>query len=61
MNTNYENIPIFLSSNSNSSNGEIDYDKISSIRGMDIIIHTSAKNDEQAKELLKGFNFPFYN
>ncbi|MCF7810366.1 50S ribosomal protein L5 [bacterium] len=38
---------------------EIDYDKVVSIHGMDITICTTAKNDEEAKELLKGFGFPF--
>ena len=40
---------------------EIDYDKIDSLRGMDITITTSAKTDEEAKALLKGFSFPFKN
>ncbi|EDP98672.1 50S ribosomal protein L5 [Shewanella benthica] len=38
---------------------EIDYDKIDKIRGMDIVITTSAKNDEEGQALLEGFNFPF--
>ena len=38
---------------------EIEYDSVDSIRGMDIIFVTSAKSDEEAKELLNGFNFPF--
>ena len=38
---------------------EIDYDQIDVIRGMDITITTSAKNDEEALALLKAFNFPF--
>ncbi|MCQ2534087.1 MAG: 50S ribosomal protein L5 [Clostridia bacterium] len=38
---------------------EIDYDKIDKIRGMDIIIVTTAKNDEQAFELLKLIGMPF--
>ena len=38
---------------------EIDYDKIDQIRGMDIIIVTSAKTDQEAKALLKGFDMPF--
>ena len=38
---------------------EIDYEKIDSIRGLDISITTSAKNDEEAKLLLEEFNFPF--
>lgn len=38
---------------------EINYDKIDQIRGMDIIIVTTAKTDEEAKALLTGFNMPF--
>ena len=38
---------------------EINYDNIDNIRGMDICINTSANNAEQAKALLKAFNFPF--
>tara|TARA_B100000287_G_C20542620_1_gene745268 strand:+ start:571 stop:1116 length:546 start_codon:yes stop_codon:yes gene_type:complete len=38
---------------------EIDYDKIDNIRGLDISIITSAKNDDNAKLLLEEFNFPF--
>ena len=38
---------------------EIDYDKVDSIRGMDIIICTTADNDAEAKALLKHFNMPF--
>ena len=38
---------------------EIDYDKIDAIRGMDISITTTAKNDEQGRALLDAFNFPF--
>ena len=38
---------------------EIDYDKTDKIKGLDIIICTSARNDEEALELLKGFNMPF--
>ena len=37
---------------------EIEYDKIDKIRGMDITISTSAKTDDEAKALLKAFNFP---
>lgn len=37
---------------------EIDYDKIDAIRGMDITITTSARTDDEAKALLKAFNFP---
>ena len=38
---------------------EIDFDKVDKIRGMDIAITTSATKDEEAKELLHCFNFPF--
>ena len=38
---------------------EIDYDKVDTIRGMDIIICTTAKTDDEARELLAGFNMPF--
>lgn len=37
---------------------EIEYDKIDEIRGMDITITTSAKSSDEAKALLKAFNFP---
>ncbi len=40
---------------------EIDYDKIDAVRGMDIIIRTTAKSDAEAKALLKGFDMPFVN
>ncbi|ACR47764.1 50S ribosomal protein L5 [Rickettsia peacockii str. Rustic] len=40
---------------------EINYDKIDTIRGMDITIVTSAKTDQESKFLLSGFNLPFYN
>jgi len=40
---------------------EIDYDKIDGVRGMDIIICTTAKTDQEAKALLKGFEMPFIN
>ena len=38
---------------------EIDYDKVDKIRGMDIIVCTTANSDEEARALLKEFNFPF--
>ena len=38
---------------------EIDYDKVDTIRGMDIIFVTTADTDEEAKALLKGFDMPF--
>ena len=38
---------------------EIDYDQIDKLRGMDIVITTSATNDEQGRALLSAFNFPF--
>ncbi len=40
---------------------EIDYDKVDKVRGMDIIICTTAQTDAEAKALLRGFDFPFYN
>jgi large subunit ribosomal protein L5 len=40
---------------------EIDYDKMDSVRGMDIVICTTAKTDAEAKALLKGFDMPFTN
>jgi large subunit ribosomal protein L5 len=40
---------------------EIDYDKIDSLRGMDICITTTAKTDEEGRALLAAFNFPFKN
>ncbi|MDQ4148982.1 MAG: 50S ribosomal protein L5 [Actinomycetota bacterium] len=38
---------------------EIDYDKIGKVRGMDITIVTTARNDEEGKALLDAFGFPF--
>lgn len=38
---------------------EIEYDKVDKIRGMDIVICTTASNDEEAKELLSAFKMPF--
>jgi large subunit ribosomal protein L5 len=40
---------------------EINYDKVDTVRGMDVIIVTTAKTDAEAKALLKGFNMPFVN
>lgn len=40
---------------------EINFDKVDTIRGMDIIICTTAKTDAEAKALLRGFDFPFVN
>jgi len=40
---------------------EINYDQIQEIRGLDIVICTSAKTDAEAKALLKGFAMPFVN
>lgn len=40
---------------------EINYDKIDAVRGMDIIIVTTAKTNDEAKALLKGFDLPFMN
>ena len=38
---------------------EIDYDKVDRVRGLDITITTTAKNDEEGQSLLAAFNFPF--
>ncbi len=38
---------------------EIDYDKVDEIRGMDIIVCTTARTDDEARALLTAFNFPF--
>ena len=40
---------------------EIEYDKIDKVRGMDVIFVTTAKTDEEARELLKQFNMPLAN
>jgi len=40
---------------------EISYDKVDQMRGLDIIICTSANTDDEAKELLRGFMMPFRN
>ena len=38
---------------------EIDYDKVDNIMGLDVVVCTTANTDEEARELLRGFNFPF--
>lgn len=38
---------------------EIDYDKVDKLRGLDICITTTARNNEEGRALLKAFNFPF--
>ena len=38
---------------------EINYDRVSTVRGMDITIVTTAKNDDEARALLEGFGVPF--
>ena len=38
---------------------EIDYDKVDTLRGMDITITTTARTDEEGRALLEGFKFPF--
>ena len=38
---------------------EINYDRIDKVRGMDVIVATTAKTDDEARELLRLFNFPF--
>ena len=40
---------------------EIDYDKIDTVRGLDIAVTTSARSDEEGLALLRAFNFPFRN
>jgi len=38
---------------------EIDYDNVDEMRGMDIVVVTTAKTDDEARFLLRGLNFPF--
>ena len=38
---------------------EINYDRIEKVRGMDVIVTTTAKTDDEARELLRAFGFPF--
>jgi large subunit ribosomal protein L5 len=40
---------------------EVDYDQVDAVRGMDIIIVTTAKTDAEARALLRGFDMPFAN
>lgn len=40
---------------------EIDYDRVDTVRGMDVVIVTTAKTDAEARALLKGFEMPFTN
>ncbi len=40
---------------------EVDYDKVDKMRGMDVVIVTTAKTDAEALALLRGFNMPFMN
>jgi len=40
---------------------EVDYDKVDTVRGMDVVIVTTAKTDDEARALLKGFDMPFTN
>ena len=40
---------------------EIDYDKVDALRGLDIVITTNAKTDEEGRTLLEAFQFPFKN
>jgi len=40
---------------------EIDYDKVDALRGLDVVITTTASSDEEAKALLLAFNFPIRN
>ncbi|MET4696369.1 50S ribosomal protein L5 [Endozoicomonas lisbonensis] len=40
---------------------EVDYDKIDTLRGLDITMTTTAKSDDEGRALLRAFNFPFRN
>lgn len=40
---------------------EIDYDQVDEVWGMDVVVCTTAKSDDEARELLRAFNFPFRN
>ena len=40
---------------------EIDYDKIDTLRGLDITLTTTARTDDEGRALLRAFNFPFRN
>lgn len=40
---------------------EIEYDKIDKLRGMDVVFVTTAKTDEEARELLRGFGMPYHD
>ncbi len=40
---------------------EIDYDSVDQMRGMDVVVVTTAQTDDEARSLLKGFQFPFVN
>jgi len=40
---------------------EIDYDKVDQVLGMDVVVCTTANTDDEARALLKAFNFPFRN
>ena len=40
---------------------EIDYDKVENVRGLNVVICTTAKSNDEAKALLKGFDMPFQN
>jgi large subunit ribosomal protein L5 len=40
---------------------EIDYDKVDEVRGLNVVIVTSAQTDEEAKALLEHFDMPFRN
>ena len=40
---------------------EIDYDRVDAVRGMDVVVVTTARTDAEAKALLKGFDVPFAN
>jgi large subunit ribosomal protein L5 len=40
---------------------EIDYDRVDAVRGLNVVVVTTARTDAEAKALLKGFDMPFAN
>jgi len=40
---------------------EIDYDRVDAVRGMNVVVTTTARTDAEARALLKGFDMPFVN
>ena len=60
-----QHIPVYVTENMGVKEQiifpEIEYDKVDALRGLNISITTTAKNDEECKALLAGFRFPFKN